>query len=323
MPLVIKDRVMETTSSTGTGTITLNGAVAGYQSFSVIGNGNTTYYAIVGGSEWEVGLGTYTSSGTTLSRDTVLESSASGAKVSFSAGIKNVFVTYPAERAVLTDDIGVSVQAYDAQLADIAALTPTDNTFIVGNGTNFVSEDAATARTSLGLGTLATQNGTFSGTSSGTNTGDQNLFSTIAVSGQSNVVADSTSDTLTLDAGEGITITTNASTDTITIAQNQGICRAWVNFNGTGTVAIRASFNVSSITDNGTGNFTVNFTNAMPDADYSVVGTSNNSANNGYLYVIVLNGSVAQTTTSVRFFNKRGGDHVNTDNTVVNISVFR
>lgn len=217
MPLVIKDRVMETTSSTGTGTITLNGAVAGYQSFSVIGNGNTTYYAIVGGSEWEVGLGTYTSSGTTLSRDTVLESSSSGAKVSFSAGTKNVFVTYPAERAVLTDDIGVTVQAYDAQLADIAGLNPTSDGFIVGNGTNFIIETGATARSSLGLGTLATQNGTFSGTSSGTNTGDQNLFSTIAVSGQSNVVADSTSDTLTLVAGTNITITTDATSDSVTI----------------------------------------------------------------------------------------------------------
>lgn len=77
--------------------------------------------------------------------------------------------------------------------------------------------DAATARNTLGLGTLATQNGTFSGTVSGTNTGDQNLFSTIAVSGQSNVVADSTSDTLTLVAGTNITITTNATTDSITI----------------------------------------------------------------------------------------------------------
>ena len=82
--------------------------------------------------------------------------------------------------------------------------------------------DAATARTTLGLGTLATQDGTFSGTSSGTNTGDQNLFSTIAVSGQSNVVADSTSDTLTLVAGSNVTITTNASTDTITIAASGG-----------------------------------------------------------------------------------------------------
>lgn len=73
-----------------------------------------------------------------------------------------------------------------------------------------------------GLGTLATQSGTFSGTSSGTNTGDQNLFSTIAVSGQSNVVADTTSDTLTLVAGTNITITTNATTDEITISASGG-----------------------------------------------------------------------------------------------------
>ena len=81
---------------------------------------------------------------------------------------------------------------------------------------------ASDARTTLGLGTLATQSGTFSGTSSGTNTGDQNLFSTIAVSGQSNVVADATSDTLTLIAGTNITITTNATTDEITITASSG-----------------------------------------------------------------------------------------------------
>jgi hypothetical protein len=94
---------METTSSTGTGTITLGGAVAGYQSFSAIGNGNTTYYTIAGGTEWEVGIGTYTASGTTLSRDTVLESSNGGSLVNFSAGTKNVFVTYPAEESVDQD----------------------------------------------------------------------------------------------------------------------------------------------------------------------------------------------------------------------------
>lgn len=103
MPLVVKDRVKETTTTTGTGTVTLAGAVSGYQSFSVIGNGNTTYYAIVGPTEWEVGLGTYTSSGTTLSRDTVLESSNSGNLVNFSAGSKDVFVTYPAERSLYVD----------------------------------------------------------------------------------------------------------------------------------------------------------------------------------------------------------------------------
>jgi hypothetical protein len=103
MPLVVKDRVKETTTTTGTGTITLAGAASGFQSFSVIGNGNTTYYAIVGGTEWEVGIGTYTSSGTTLSRDTVLESSTGGTKVDFAAGTKDVFCTYPAEKSVYTD----------------------------------------------------------------------------------------------------------------------------------------------------------------------------------------------------------------------------
>lgn len=98
MPLFVKDRVKETTTTAGTGTITLAGAVTGFQSFAVIGNGNTTFYTIAGGAEWEVGIGTYTSSGTTLSRDTVLSSSNSGSKVNFSAGTKDVFVTYPASR---------------------------------------------------------------------------------------------------------------------------------------------------------------------------------------------------------------------------------
>lgn len=106
MALVLADRVNESSTTAGTGTITLAGAVSGYQSFAVIGNGNTTYYTIVNTSagEWEVGIGTYTSSGTTLSRDTVLASSAGGTtKVSFSAGTKNVFCDYPAGRSVYQD----------------------------------------------------------------------------------------------------------------------------------------------------------------------------------------------------------------------------
>jgi hypothetical protein len=109
MPLVLKDRVQETTTTTGTGTLTLAGAVSGFQSFSVIGNGNTCYYAIVGGTEWEVGVGTYTSSGTTLSRDTILESSNGGTAVTFSAGTKNVFVTYPAEQGIYKDASGNAI----------------------------------------------------------------------------------------------------------------------------------------------------------------------------------------------------------------------
>jgi hypothetical protein len=99
---VLKDRVQETTTTTGTGTVTLAGAVSGFQSFAAIGNGNNTFYTIAdaSGTSWEVGIGTYTSSGTTLSRDTVLSSSNSGSLVNFGAGTKNVFVTLPASRAV-------------------------------------------------------------------------------------------------------------------------------------------------------------------------------------------------------------------------------
>ena len=98
MPLIIADRVRETTTTAGTGTITLAGAAAGFQSFAVVGNGNTTYYTITSGNNWEVGIGTYTSAGTTLSRDTVLASSAAGAKITLS-GTSDVFITYPASAA--------------------------------------------------------------------------------------------------------------------------------------------------------------------------------------------------------------------------------
>jgi len=109
MALVVKDRVQETTTTAGTGTLTLLGAVTGFQSFSAIGNANTTYYTISStASEWEVGIGTYTASGTTLSRDTILASSNSGAAVNLSAGTKNVYVTYPAGYSVTAGGNGTN-----------------------------------------------------------------------------------------------------------------------------------------------------------------------------------------------------------------------
>jgi hypothetical protein len=113
MALVLKDRVKETSTTTGTGTFTLAGAAAGYQSFSAIGNSNSTYYCIANqtGTEWEVGIGTYTSAGTTLSRTTVLSSSNAGSAVNFSAGTKDVFVTYPSERSVNLDSGATEARA--------------------------------------------------------------------------------------------------------------------------------------------------------------------------------------------------------------------
>lgn len=89
------DRVRQKTTTTGTGTVALAGSVVGYQTFAAVGDGNTCYYCIThegGLTEWEVGIGTYTAAGTTLSRDTVLASSNSGSLVDFSAGQKDVFI---------------------------------------------------------------------------------------------------------------------------------------------------------------------------------------------------------------------------------------
>ena len=106
MTLVIKDRVKETTTTTGTGTYTLAGAEVGFQSFSTIGNGNTTYYAVTYNNDWEVGIGTYTSSGTTLARTTILSSSNSNNAVNWSSGEKSVFVTQPSSKASFLDASG-------------------------------------------------------------------------------------------------------------------------------------------------------------------------------------------------------------------------
>jgi hypothetical protein len=114
MALVLADRVKETTTTTGTGAVTLLGASTGFQSFATIGNANTTYYTIAAqtGGQWEVGIGTYGSSGTTLSRTTVLINSAGTqpSALDLSAGTKDVFVTYPAEYAVVSTNVGTSGQ---------------------------------------------------------------------------------------------------------------------------------------------------------------------------------------------------------------------
>jgi len=158
MPLVLADRVRETTVTTGTGTITLGGAVTGFQSFSAIGNGNTTYYTIAGQgtNEWEVGVGTYTASGTTLSRDTVLASSAGApTKTSFSAGTKDVFVTYPAERSVYSDGTNI-VPDTSAVLLPSSGGTGqtsyTDGQLLIGNTTgNTLTKATLTASTGVSV----------------------------------------------------------------------------------------------------------------------------------------------------------------------------
>ena len=104
MALVVYDRVQETTTTSGTGSVTLLGAVSGFQSFAVVGNTNTTYYTITDGAAWEVGIGTYSTSGPTLARTTVLSNSnGNTTPITLSGGLAQVFVTYTAEKSVNLD----------------------------------------------------------------------------------------------------------------------------------------------------------------------------------------------------------------------------
>ena len=107
MALVVADRVQETTSTTSTSSYVLLGAAAGYQSFgAVLANGDTTYYAITNDTDWEVGIGTYSTTGPTLARTTILASSNGGAAVSWGVGVKNIFISYAASKSVYLDASG-------------------------------------------------------------------------------------------------------------------------------------------------------------------------------------------------------------------------
>lgn len=237
MALVLADRVLETTTTTGSGTITLAGAKAGYQSFSVVGNGNTTYYTIAGVTEWEVGIGTYTASGTTLSRDTVLSSSAGGAKVTFSAGSKDVFVDYPAGRAVYGNESGVVVISnLTATSATITTLSSTSSNITTLTGTTF----GTTATTQLrgASATITTLTGTSANITTliGTNFSATSLTLTNALgraqggtglsSAPTNgqlLIGNGTGYTLaTLTAGSGITVTNASGSITITNSSTGG-----------------------------------------------------------------------------------------------------
>ncbi len=141
MALVLKDRVKETTTTTGTGAISLGGAVANFQAFSaVLSNGDTTYYAIVDttNTAFEVGLGTYASSGNTLTRTTVLESSNSGSAVNLSAGSKSIFIAYPAEKAVYEESDGsVLIENLELNANSIKSTDTNGNIQLFPNGTGF------------------------------------------------------------------------------------------------------------------------------------------------------------------------------------------
>lgn len=157
MALVIADRVRETSTTTGTGTLTLDGAVSGYRTFSsAIGNSNTCYYTITLGSDWEIGLGTVSAG--QLARTTVLKSSNSNNAVNFGAGTKDVFATYPGDKAVDTDGAQTltnkTISTDNNTINGIAA-----SSFVLSNASGVIDGSAAQKAIPSGVvvGTTDTQ----------------------------------------------------------------------------------------------------------------------------------------------------------------------
>jgi hypothetical protein len=163
MALVLNDRVKETSTTTGTGTLDLGGAVQDFEGFvSAIGDGNTTYYAIVntGEGEFEVGIGTVTDAATdTLSRDTVISSSNSDALVNFSSGTKDVFCTLPASKAVVEDASSNVTLPADLTVGALLKMpTNTANKILVADGTSYEEVDISGDATIASGGALTLAN---------------------------------------------------------------------------------------------------------------------------------------------------------------------
>jgi hypothetical protein len=163
MALVLNDRVKETSTTTGTGTLDLGGAVQDFEGFvSAIGDGNTTYYAIVntGEGEFEVGIGTVTDAATdTLSRDTVISSSNSDALVNFTSGTKDVFCTLPASKAVVEDASSNVTLPADLTVGALLKMpTNTANKILVADGTSYEEVDISGDATIASGGALTLAN---------------------------------------------------------------------------------------------------------------------------------------------------------------------
>ena len=214
MALALKDRVKETTATTGTDTYTLSGAETGFEAFSSIGDGNTTYYCCTDGTDFEIGIGTYTLSGTTLARTTILQSSNSDSAVSWGTGTRTIFCTQPADKAAFLDASnqivinGTSVTSTAAELNILDGVTSSAAELNILDGKSFVDEDDMASNSATGIPSQQSVKAYVD---------TQLTAEDLDVTSDSGTIAiDLDSETLTIAGGEGID--TSATSNTVTIA---------------------------------------------------------------------------------------------------------
>jgi hypothetical protein len=238
MTLALNDRVQQTGTANTTVSFTLSGAVTGFQSFAVVGNGNTTYYGATDATgNWEVGIGTYSTTGPTLTRTTILASSNTGSAVTFSGSV-NVFVTYPSEKSVNLDADGVMSVGEPISYADtgvIATFASTEagyNQVVIQNkstATNAssnlnVSHNSATDTS--GFAELGINSTTFSGSGS------------FSIPGASYLASASTDLTVgTYGAYDLHFVTNSNTTDSMTIFDDGGVSLGGLASPGLGNIA--------------------------------------------------------------------------------------
>jgi hypothetical protein len=247
MALVLADRVQENTTTTGTGTLTLDGAVFGFQTFAVVGNGNTCYYTIVDGGAWEVGIGTYSTTGPSLARTTVLSNSnGNTSPITLVAGTKNVFLTYPAEKSVnqdAVDNVTLPGRLYlngfiDANSYALIGGSFDGNQFWPTNGTGAQVNSLRDGFVTVNVGT--------SGTASKTSTFDIN----------GNLLTNSVTQAIELTTASGTLKSLTASSPHFQV------------LNGTGVQTIRLP-NATSLATGSTWTFDNNSTGGLTVADFA------------------------------------------------------
>jgi hypothetical protein len=309
------DMVRETANAPGTGTLTLGGAPTGYRSFAAaIGVANSCYVIIRDSSQFEVCDATLTTA-STLTRDTVLRTSAGGtARINFTGAV-DVYQCAPFERSLVLP-VGVPgplfLTAQGARLAQAPdGIVPADGAATLNRGLRIST--AGVPRWEVLTDASAETGGNAGSNFALSRYSDAGAFLDVPLR------VDRATAALSIGGVTPAAGYTLAGDLTLPAARNvraKNTAKAWANFNGTGTVAIRDGFNVSSITDNGTGDYTLNFANAMVDANYAVFhGVFNRSTS-----VNTITQTVTKTTSSVRVQNYENSSLTDLGN--IDVAVF-